>query len=335
MYSEIVSAAPLAYGGSLKPQPQLNSVPKLDEVSKESQPFLSSRGDENSDNRRPTDPFFYPTTVCPLTGVGLNAIEQGTPPKRDSYPVRPQGGSARAQGDAALFANAPLQSFLDQPEDMRALQEQEDSLARQIQELEHAKSLAAVQSAQALQKIRGRQEQLRREAQQALQRSKEMQAEFALPSFESITGASTVPAKPDPQELAAELPLHNAGLAEQPHWDQEIWSNPPQHSVSSSPDRKVSGPGEQLAGAGIAHERAGSVTSSRQCIQTNSLRLAIRRHCGHGESHPLLTQCTFYIQHAQLCRQPDASDAYRRAVRGCYGKPIGSDARAGVAKYQR
>eukprot|EP00438_Fugacium_kawagutii_P022138 Skav230297 [mRNA] locus=scaffold2934:152500:170188:- [translate_table: standard] len=32
-------------------------------------------------DRRPTDPFFYPTTVSPLTGLGLNLIEESTPPR--------------------------------------------------------------------------------------------------------------------------------------------------------------------------------------------------------------------------------------------------------------
>merc|ERR1719367_2102674 len=77
----------------------------------------------------------------------------------------------------AMFVAPPMHSYMEQPEDMRILQQQNDALARHIQALEHAKSLAAVQSAQALHRIRTRQEQLKREANHAVQKAKLLQAE--------------------------------------------------------------------------------------------------------------------------------------------------------------
>lgn len=126
-------------------------------------------------SRRPTDPFWFPSTLHPLTGLGLGLIEQTTPPVRKvqadllqrwEEPLSPQ-----------LSPHAPIQNFLEHPEDMLMLQRQNDNLAQKIQDLERAKSLAAVTSAQSLQKIRMRQEQMRRETEQAVLRSKEMQAD--------------------------------------------------------------------------------------------------------------------------------------------------------------
>lgn len=244
-FSEIISAAPLGYGGSLKPHPQVHPLPaKFDEAPPGSP---QRRSDEYSRDRRPTDPFFYPTTVMPLTCYGLDAIDQTTPPKIG--PLDPpllhltQASGVGSREEAPLFVNAPLQSFVEQPEEMRALQEQNDSLARQIQQLEHAKSLAAVQSAQALQKIRTRQDQLQREAQQAFQRAKELQAEFQLPSFEfgaSSTGDLRLDSVPvaQPAPAAEETRAHAAG-----------------HSHSSSH-------GHGGHSAALAHERAGHYAST-------------------------------------------------------------------------
>jgi len=140
-------------------------------------------------NRRPTDPFFYPTTLNPLTSRGLGLIEQSTPPKvkaPTTGTVSPSGPSicdgfpAREESMVPLCAPAPEVAFGgSQSDELRLLQQQNDTLARHIQALEHAKSLAAVQSAQALHKIRTRQEQLKRESQQASQRA--MQSDFSPP----------------------------------------------------------------------------------------------------------------------------------------------------------
>ena len=35
--------------------------------------------------KKPTDPFFFPTTVMPLTGLGINAIEMSPPPPGDDF----------------------------------------------------------------------------------------------------------------------------------------------------------------------------------------------------------------------------------------------------------
>eukprot|EP00435_Cladocopium_sp_Y103_P026876 s242_g6.t1 len=121
-------------------------------------------------DRRPTDPFFYPTTVSPLTGLGLNLIEESTPPK-------PQVDMAPRVLDDLRSPMKP-NSFADL-EDMSVLQRQNDELAKHMQDLERAKSLAAMTSAQALQKIRQRQEQLRKEQQLCMVRSKEIQADYS------------------------------------------------------------------------------------------------------------------------------------------------------------
>ncbi|CAJ1420790.1 unnamed protein product [Effrenium voratum] len=96
-------------------------------------------------DRRPTDPFFYPTTVNPLTGLGLNLIEETTPKKI-------QADLAKNEERSLLVAPMNLEF-----EDSSVLQRQNDELARHMQDLERAKSLAAMTSAQALQKIRQRQ----------------------------------------------------------------------------------------------------------------------------------------------------------------------------------
>merc|ERR1719191_219935 len=54
----------------------------------------------------------------------------------------------------------------------------EDSLTLQVQALQEAKTLAAAQARVAMQQIQTRQEVLWREAQQALQRAKEMQQDL-------------------------------------------------------------------------------------------------------------------------------------------------------------
>jgi len=133
------------------------------------------------DSRRPTDPFFYPTTLNPITALGLSFIEQTIPPKEPgrsaSFRSLDKGEDPRILNDpcAPLFVPPPLGAFVDEPEEMRSLQQQNNSLDRNIQALEHAKSQAAATSAQALQNIRKRQQQMRKESQLALQRAKEMQ----------------------------------------------------------------------------------------------------------------------------------------------------------------
>lgn len=164
--------------------------------------LASPRSDEYFRERQPTDPFFYPTTVNPLTTLGLDAIEQSMPRGRpgcgspgpsvgSGRRIRPGSSSSLALSPSQdgsffepLFSSPPMSSFVDNTEDLTFLQKQNDSLARQVQALEHAKSLAAVQSAQALQKIRARQEQMRLQAQQACQQAKEIQAE--LPSTSAV-----------------------------------------------------------------------------------------------------------------------------------------------------
>jgi len=172
----------------------------------------AAASDEYYRERRPTDPFFYPTTVNPLTCYGLDAIQQTTPPKMlstfDNLLVSGAhvGGGAQKE-EAPLFTNAPMQSFVDRPEEMKLLQQQNDTLARQVQALEHAKSLAAVQSAQALQKIQARKEQLRREAQQALQHAKEMQEDFAVAPLEPLGSLSPRSTVASCEELRSALPF--------------------------------------------------------------------------------------------------------------------------------
>jgi len=169
-------------------------------------------GDECYQERRPTDPFFYPTTVSPLTCYGLDAIQQTTPPMVSTTfdnrfaPGAQVGGGAQKDG-APLLADAPLESFVDQPEEMNLFQRQNDSLARQVQALEHAKSLAAVQSMQALKKIQSQKEQLRREAQQALQHAKEMQQDFVVAPLEPLGFLSPSPPAYSCEELCSALPL--------------------------------------------------------------------------------------------------------------------------------
>jgi len=257
-FTEIISQAPIAYGGSLKPQPQLNQLPqRLDDPSMGSPQFLSGRGEGD---RRPTEPFFYPTTVVPLTRFGLHKIDSTIPPKTDASgpPREPASDLSGSQDETLKFVSAPLRSFVEQPEEMRVLQDQNDSLEKQIQALEHAKSLAAVQSAQALQKIRARQEQLRREAQQAFQRSKEMQAEFALPSIEPCTAPLSGSVK------APEAISQSGGLSERPEWNQEAWRDLPQQLRTSKNDLEVA----------LAHERANQIPSSSQCFQSAQAEIA-------------------------------------------------------------
>eukprot|EP00931_Biecheleriopsis_adriatica_P049619 TRINITY_DN28704_c0_g1_i2.p1 TRINITY_DN28704_c0_g1~~TRINITY_DN28704_c0_g1_i2.p1 ORF type:complete len:987 (-),score=171.96 TRINITY_DN28704_c0_g1_i2:97-3015(-) len=216
------------------------SSPHLREARELPQPI-----DFNEDEcrfRRPTDPFFYPTTVNPLTGLGLDLIEETTPPvRREQVPSHGLSPQRDESSSGMPFVPAPIRSYVDHPEDMSILQRQNDDLARHMQDLERAKSLAAVQSAQALQKIRTRQEQLRKETQISLQRAKEMQADFVgspiLPgtpscgfsparasTLEGVGGCQAMtavamaaespsPAAPSPQERALPLP-HNEDISE-------------------------------------------------------------------------------------------------------------------------
>lgn len=265
--------------------------------------------------RRQTDPFFYPTTVSPLTGFGLNAIEQTTPPKNSAIENLFASGSRSAEAkagksllsreEAPLFVNAPLQSFVDQPEEMNLLQQQNDNLARQVQALEHAKSLAAVQSAQAMQKIRSRQEQLRRETQQAYQQSKEIQAEFALPSLDSVTAPGSMSpgqtvsnlalrseARLQSQAGSMELPPGGSILADLPLWNQEAWRDsqaPPSPKMQSNtqlpqPDLGVASQSQLKPGLGDAlptqaHERVvGALRDSQARMLSAEKRALVNDH---------------------------------------------------------
>lgn len=168
-------------------------------------------------DRRPTDPFFYPTTVSPLTGAGLHLIQETTPPlkREEAFPdVKPSLGPALEpdMGSGLPSVPTPLRSFIDHPEDMSLLQKQNDELARHMQDLERAKSLAQVTCAQNLQKIRNRQEQLKREAEISLQKYKEAQAELGLPLSPFPSGTPSAPS-PQPENQDGQAALKEQDMA--------------------------------------------------------------------------------------------------------------------------
>jgi len=130
-------------------------------------PLTCTQNDEYCRERRPTDPLYHSTTMNPLTGIGLNAIEQSTP----STKVSPPKNTYERQQDLPESPCDELggQTFIDEnAHENHAVQQQTDSLSRHVQALEQAKSLAAVQSAQSQKKIQSRQEAIRREAQAML-----------------------------------------------------------------------------------------------------------------------------------------------------------------------
>jgi len=129
---------------------------------------------EYYEDRRPTDPFFYPTTICPLTDLGIRAIEKSVPKGRTGSPIRTLADQYTDNGPC--FVSAPLQNFVE-GDQMVKIQQQNDNLSKQVQALEHAKSLAAAQNCQNAYQISQRNEQLRREAQLAISRSRELQDE--------------------------------------------------------------------------------------------------------------------------------------------------------------
>lgn len=125
------------------------------------------------EERRPTDPFFYPTTVSPLTSIGIQAIEKSVPRGTTESPVRQSNQSTE---DGPCFVSAPLQNFVE-GELMEIMQQQNDNLSKQLQALEHAKTLAAAQSYQNAHQISQRNEQLRREAEIAIARARDSHEE--------------------------------------------------------------------------------------------------------------------------------------------------------------
>ncbi|CAE8652617.1 unnamed protein product, partial [Polarella glacialis] len=151
--------------------------------------------------------------VKPLTDVGLDIINQTTPPLHHNgtrglqaydYGAAPyREESSRSCGSAFNFVPAPMRSYLDHPEDMSTLQRQNDELARNMQELERAKSLAAVTSAQHQQNRSARQGRMRREAELALQKGKEIQADFGSPTQSASPGAFS-PSHPTPDGAGGE-----------------------------------------------------------------------------------------------------------------------------------
>lgn len=283
MVAETGSPAAIGYGGSLKKQPQLQPCLQSHEdgAVHASPQLLRARSIECSQDRRTTDPFFYPTTVTPLTAYGLTTADQ-TPPLRTGLrdqPALPAHRDSPKEDVPPLFVNAPLQSYLDQPEDMRMLQEQNDILAKQVQALEHAKSLAAVQSAQAMQKIRARQDLLRREALSAIHNSKEMQAEFGQPLHQaahSSPGRASSSAEPVRAESASPSP-GSPSIPEQPLWKPEVWSDIPQRSSSASapPHLKPEDAVHERAAAGATAGR--SVGQSGQVAPSSKAKPASNR----------------------------------------------------------
>lgn len=142
--------------------------------------------------RRPSDPFFYPTTMHPLTQFGTDlkgpvataaggAARWGT-----GSPRRPQWEEL----DARFLAAAPMQVFVDDKAAMEHLQQQNDSLLRHIQALEHAKSQVALQTARTMESIRHRQEELQKESLRARSWAKELQAspKIVEPDFSGAFG---------------------------------------------------------------------------------------------------------------------------------------------------
>jgi len=169
-----------------------------------------TKNDEYCRERKPTDPFYYPTTMSPLTGIGLNAIEQSTltmkasPKKTDGQPSERPSESPREGLECPTVVD-------EDTRELRILQEQSDALSRHVQALEQAKSLAAVQSAQALRKIQSRQEAIRREA-QAMLSSKELPAEFAISP--ELIGAPRPCGLPPPTILAGRRSASESSLAD-------------------------------------------------------------------------------------------------------------------------
>eukprot|EP00397_Hematodinium_sp_SG-2012_P011618 GEMP01011762.1.p1 GENE.GEMP01011762.1~~GEMP01011762.1.p1 ORF type:complete len:823 (+),score=163.08 GEMP01011762.1:119-2587(+) len=144
---------------------------------------------EYFEDRKPTDPFFYPTTVNPLTTVGIRAIEKSVPRVTGS-PARPPF-RLETDDDGPCFVSAPLQNFVE-GEQMELIQQQNDNLSKQVQALEHAKSLAAAQNHQNASQIAARNEQLRREAQLAIARSRELQSDACSPESSKLRSAGTL-----------------------------------------------------------------------------------------------------------------------------------------------
>lgn len=184
--AKITSVPPRSTNVSPHPQAPMTSRSSTHELPTQPRIIEDWAGAETRE-RRPTDPFFYPTTTNPLTGHGIGLIEQTTPPPRvvakpdgnasPGMPVMPAWTKRQEEPQPAMFVAPPMHSYMDKDEDRRILQHQNDDLARHIQALEHAKSLAAVQSAQALQKIRQRQDHIKREAEQACRKAREMQVD--------------------------------------------------------------------------------------------------------------------------------------------------------------
>lgn len=230
---------------------------------------LSKPEDEYRD-RRPTDPFFYPTTVNPLTGLGLNLIEESTPPKPQIVDMAP-----RVVED---LRPSKLKNFSDL-EDMSLLQRQNDELAKHMQDLERAKSLAAMTSAQALQKIRQRQEQLRKEQQQCMVKAKEIQAEYSPgpevegPVVQLPEGAHErrTPAKVEPEDIGqtqlAQPPQQTGGIS-------STSSTLRREVPAQQPPAAPAQPAQQLQRSAIRPCLSGRSSESREASPPPSKRMA-------------------------------------------------------------
>jgi len=238
--------SPAAKARELQPQTQLNPWPKrFDAGPAKSAPVavtaaISNIAKDAVEEQKLVDPFFYPTTVSPLTGAA--ALQTSSPQKTGSPEQLFARPATTITGSTRLTSAQNLDGVQDEASG--------DPLAIQMQALEYAKSLAAMQSSQALQKVRARQEQLRREAEQAKQSFKDMEAECALPT----------PSLPDAVTQQTESKASDAAsqdIAEKPLWSQDIWSNAPTGLPSKTQPQMSSG-----SSAAIVHERSGVAAHS-------------------------------------------------------------------------
>lgn len=180
---------PSACSAQVSPEKHVSRpAPRPSEPSDELDNPLEKLPNEYFQDRKPTDPFFYPTTVSPLTTVGIRAIEKSVPHGSPTSPARHRSAD---DPNGPCFVSAPLQDFVE-GEQMDLIQQQNDNLSRQVQALEHAKSLAAAQSQQNANQIAARNEQLRREAQFSIARARELQNETWSPQSSKFRPSITL-----------------------------------------------------------------------------------------------------------------------------------------------
>eukprot|EP00928_Gymnodinium_smaydae_P088754 TRINITY_DN727_c1_g2_i1.p1 TRINITY_DN727_c1_g2~~TRINITY_DN727_c1_g2_i1.p1 ORF type:complete len:846 (+),score=177.07 TRINITY_DN727_c1_g2_i1:39-2540(+) len=135
------------------------------------------------------DLLFYPTTLMPLTEYGFSKIEESLPLASQAAVDMPPllAASQRAPGALSASLLCLAQPSFDACGGGGSMG---NSLDSQVEALVRAKNMASVQAAHQRAQLRTRQEQVQRDAWEACQRAKELQAELTSPGLPCRSASS-------------------------------------------------------------------------------------------------------------------------------------------------